>query len=1661
MAINKKLIFWKSATFNPPTSSTDTTKDVLWSSIVFFDSTAGTYANSIWTHGQVFSAGAWGTNQTNYVPLTLSGTTYNLSKDGHTHSYLPLNGGIMTSNILFNTTATGIDWSMNTDMASIKFYNTGDGDTDSRLQFTIGDNSNEYFSWRTSAGTELLKLLPSDSTNGLTFRGNNVWHAGNSNLSSVNWATNTLTASTVTSDRITGVKLALGDIRNNLGDPTVEEMALFHGQFNNKFRFISPTSQEESTDGTTWVASTRASANQLGDLMIGEGQSGGFSAIPEGTVGTYGGYRLTWDVYSITGYICLNYFYVYNSTSGNTVTFKIDAYHNTNGWGTIASGTANNWPGHTVLKHNAIWYSANATQYSKVRVTFETTRSNTYPVVLYGIEWFGGYPAGRRNAEYYDRNKNVTFPAAVYGTTFYGNLSGTATSATSATSAGKWTSARTVTFGTGDISGSFTIDGSADVSNVNLQVADNSHNHTSLTGVTSLTFAAPSGDPSPTITSRVVPTTQGGANEKSELILFHSNDGVNGSGVDQITLRAPGLSFQTYTDSGVSTISADAGYNERLYIAPNGAVTISQTLAVTNGITADLTGNALTATTWKSARTLTIGASGKSVNGAGDVSWSLAEIGAAESVHTHNYLPLVGGNLTGAITISNQAAINTTTPGTQLYGLHFLGQSTSDYATGITWNGGTTGAQAGIYVQGSGSYGTKMYIATTDAYVSGSKTAISIDHTGLVNFERVRPKALGNLILDVGNYSSYALPLGGGILTGQLEISNDAPTIKFSDSTSGAHDFWIHVNSDTFYILTDRNNDGNWDGNHPAAFVNSDASLYIYGNKALDTGNYSTYALPLSGGTMTGSLNFKNGTWNNVGDDVAIGDVNVAGQLGIKTLNSTIPGIAFYNNSNAAIGNLTSNAGTLQWSGSTVWHSSNDGSGSGLDADTLDTLHSSDYVSKSYDIVLSQYNQYFYMQFAQIVIPSGTTSLANSWIWYMYGYEVGDMAASGHIRLSIRRESSNTVGSYNFSTFNLGTGKLPPLYVTSDDGITFKVYYKVPTKTGYSGYFRFKTIQGTNVLTTSGTHITTDTLPTGTLYSWTAVEANSQGYITGNQTISLTGIITGSGTTSIATAIADSALSIAKTSGLQTALDGKLSLTGSSAMTGELKVTLDGRAASFGVNANAPNSSIATQTNYIQIVANGATESMGLVFHNVGVSTSALEYVNTDVNTGYFNFKSDDTTWNARINNNVIWHAGNDGAGTGLDADLLDGYQSTAFLRPYHSNSDFVNGTLVQTNIPSNTTDGASFILEATGKSYSGTYPPFSFIIQGYLYNNTIINYSGSHITGYGFDQAKILDNGGTLAFWWPRVSYWNSFQVIVRDAGDTGTVANRVTTITDSAEPASSKKVTVTMIKNISSANYNSYALPLSGGTLTGNLKITPVSEAWAEGLSFIMPTTWQWGGIRWQRQRSSNDGNWAFGYTGLDSTDDLVFASNNNGSQVDNIIRLTKTGNVGIGIPDPGLYKLYVNGNTNIQGNITISGTVSTTSNITASNLWPVRSKTITLTLTTSWQDSGILLNDSILFTDGNGTYMIEIYTNAFNVSYLYQMRFSGIMAVYTGATNSTESDEIMLHSSGHASNNRTIYARTVMQLNGTTYTKLQLSCSADWSGAGDLVIQTKRIL
>lgn len=100
-----------------------------------------------------------------------------------------------------------------------------------------------------------------------------------------------------------------------------------------------------------------------------------------------------------------------------------------------------------------------------------------------------------------------------------------------------------------------------------------------------------------------------------------------------------------------------------------------------------------------------------------------------------------------------------------------------------------------------------------------------------------------------------------------------------------------------------------------------------------------------SGDTMTGALNFANNIWNQFGDDVAIGDCNGSGLLGIKPINSAIPGLRFYNNSGSVLGELKCNNGTLVYgsNGYTIWHGGNDGPGSGLNADLLDGYNETDF----------------------------------------------------------------------------------------------------------------------------------------------------------------------------------------------------------------------------------------------------------------------------------------------------------------------------------------------------------------------------------------------------------------------------------------------------------------------------------------------------------------------------------------------------------------------------------------------------------------------------------------------------------------------------------------------------------------------------------------------
>ena len=289
----------------------------------------------------------------------------------------------------------------------------------------------------------------------------------------------------------------------------------------------------------------------------------------------------------------------------------------------------------------------------------------------------------------------------------------------------------------------------------------------------------------------------------------------------------------------------------------------------------------------------------------------------------------------------------------------------------------------------------------------------------------------------------------------------------------------------------------------------------------------------------------------------------------------------------------------------------------------------------------------------------------------------------------------------------------------------------------------------------------------------------------------------------------------------------------------KLHVNATGRAATIGgTPAGPPSGTVATQTSYLELVAGsgGNTNSSAVIFHNPGVSTAALEYLNADANTGYFNFKSDDASWNVGIGTtapghkldvagnirlgaqvlggvatpphlnlgqnyssttlranckirlydndandvygfgigsngdiqyhsttthqfynsdvatllvngtapyykgNIIWHSGNDGAGSGLDADLLDGISSASFVRSDSRSTIGINGRTaaytgsnLELHTGDNTPPGISF--HRGGVSAVNLYES-----NGYLYQDRwvggggLIWTSGNDGTGSGLD---------------------------------------------------------------------------------------------------------------------------------------------------------------------------------------------------------------------------------------------------------------------------------------------------------------------------------------
>lgn len=163
----------------------------------------------------------------------------------------------------------------------------------------------------------------------------------------------------------------------------------------------------------------------------------------------------------------------------------------------------------------------------------------------------------------------------------------------------------------------------------------------------------------------------------------------------------------------------------------------------------------------------------------------------------------------------------------------------------------------------------------------------------------VKPN-LSDLNDDVVN-GKY-LPLTGGTISGSLVIQASSPGVTFKKSNEQNPFASLGIYS-----------------NKLSMYVNSENKYY----DILHSGNYSSYALSLKGGTLDGTLT--------VNSDLGVGGLIVN------------RGHYLFARDNANADWIVTNK---NWQDEyKLWHSGNDGSGSGLDADLLDGYHVTHFMS--------------------------------------------------------------------------------------------------------------------------------------------------------------------------------------------------------------------------------------------------------------------------------------------------------------------------------------------------------------------------------------------------------------------------------------------------------------------------------------------------------------------------------------------------------------------------------------------------------------------------------------------------------------------------------------------------------------------------------------------
>ena len=140
----------------------------------------------------------------------------------------------------------------------------------------------------------------------------------------------------------------------------------------------------------------------------------------------------------------------------------------------------------------------------------------------------------------------------------------------------------------------------------------------------------------------------------------------------------------------------------------------------------------------------------------------------------------------------------------------------------------------------------------------GSITGINANNisSGTINDARL-PDTIGRTTFNAGVKITGTF---NDTQTTHLVLQGGDPTITFSDNSSGADDFYIHVNSNNFYILTDRGGGaGAWETPHPMQIEADTNDVYFFGRRIIDNGNFSVNSTGYFSGNVTAAADLSVG----------------------------------------------------------------------------------------------------------------------------------------------------------------------------------------------------------------------------------------------------------------------------------------------------------------------------------------------------------------------------------------------------------------------------------------------------------------------------------------------------------------------------------------------------------------------------------------------------------------------------------------------------------------------------------------------------------------------------------------------------------------------------------------------------------------------------------